>query len=102
MSEERGLICVFCGKGFGYAGKIPTEATLKAACDHEAQCVHNPYKAEIKRLEARCKELEVEVATLKCCGNCKHFGIDDQHSLYCENDFYPFSITEKCDKWEAK
>ena len=85
--------------------------------------------AEIKRLEARCKELvdfyikvhkleyiagivkpyeqkikrlEAEVERLKCCGNCKHFGIDDQHSLYCENDFYPFSITEKCDKWEGK
>ena len=65
MKNERGLVCVFCGEGFGYAGKIPTEATLKAACDHEAQCVHNPYKAEIKRLEARCKELEAENERLK-------------------------------------
>ena len=53
MSEEkreRGLVCLFCGEGFGYAGQAPDEATLKAACAHEALCPRNPYKAEIERL----------------------------------------------------
>jgi hypothetical protein len=48
--RERGLVCLFCGEGFGYAGQTPDEATLKAACDHEALCPRNPYKAEVERL----------------------------------------------------
>lgn len=46
----RGLVCTFCGEGFGYVGKMPDEATLKAAVDHEKVCPRNPYKAEIARL----------------------------------------------------
>ena len=48
--RERGLVCLFCNEGFGYAGQTPDEATLKAACGHEALCPRNPYKAEISRL----------------------------------------------------
>ena len=46
----RGLVCMFCGEGFGYAGESPDVATLKAAVDHETDCAKNPYKAEIERL----------------------------------------------------
>lgn len=55
-SEERGLVCVFCGEGFGYAGDTPDEATLKAAVDHEKECLNNPYKAEIRYLRSVLKE----------------------------------------------
>ncbi len=48
MSETgRGLVCMFCGEGFGYEGSTPDEATLKAAVAHEKECPKNPYKAEI-------------------------------------------------------
>lgn len=55
--QERGLVCCFCGEGFGYAGEKPDEATLKAACDHEAQCPKNPYLAKIARLVEAGKRL---------------------------------------------
>lgn len=60
--------------------------------------------AEIKRLEARCEELEAEVANLKCCGNCKHFVYDKEadEQIYCENDVYPFLIVGRCYKWEGR
>jgi len=48
--QNRGLVCMFCGEVFGYAGQIPDEVTIKTALDHEALCPHNPYKAEISRL----------------------------------------------------
>lgn len=47
--------------------------------------------AEIKRLEARCKELEAEVANLKCCGNCK------KYRYYCNNTFTAHSV---CNRYE--
>jgi len=50
MSKEgRGLVCVFCGEGFGYSGETPDEETLRAAVDHEKDCPNNPYKAQIAR-----------------------------------------------------
>lgn len=49
--KGRGLVCVFCGQGFGYAGEKPDKATLKAAIDHEAACPRNPYLEEITRLK---------------------------------------------------
>jgi len=54
-ARERGLVCLFCGKGFGYAGEKPDEATLKAACDHEAECPDNPYKKKIAELTEALK-----------------------------------------------
>jgi hypothetical protein len=51
IDEGRGLVCVFCGEGFGYSGQTPDEATLKAAVDHEKECPNNPYKAEIEKLQ---------------------------------------------------
>jgi hypothetical protein len=51
QSPERGCVCMFCGKGFGYAGLTPDEATLKAAYEHEAECPRNPYKERIAKLE---------------------------------------------------
>ena len=56
-SKRRGLVCCYCGEGFGYAGETPDEDTLKAAYQHEANCIHNPYIAEIKRLRDAGKEL---------------------------------------------
>jgi hypothetical protein len=53
------------------------------------------YDAEIKRLEA-------EVEGMKCCGNCSHLGLENNHILFCDNDMYPFPITGKCDKWEER
>ena len=56
-AEERGLVCLFCGEGFGYAGQTPDEATLKAACDHEALCPRNPYKAQVETLREAGRRL---------------------------------------------
>ena len=69
---ERGLVCCFCGKGFGYAGTKPDEAIPKAACDHEAVCPKNPYLAEIttlrSHLERKDNDLQIEVKAMnKAC-----------------------------------
>ena len=45
--------------------------------------------AEIKRLEARCKELEADVANLKCCGNCKNYAYDmEEDHYYCNKNIF--------------
>jgi hypothetical protein len=51
LKSGRGLVCVFCGMGFGYAGQEPDEETLKDACEHEAHCPKNPYLEEIAELK---------------------------------------------------
>ena len=48
--SERGIVCMFCGKGWGYVGEEPKEEDIKSACDHEAKCDKNPYLQEIARL----------------------------------------------------
>jgi hypothetical protein len=50
--HERGLVCLFCGEGFGYAGQEPSEEILRTAVEHEAKCLNNPYKARIIQLES--------------------------------------------------
>ena len=55
--QKRGLVCMFCGEGFGYAGQLPDEATLKAANEHEGQCDKNPYKAKIVKLQTTLKSI---------------------------------------------
>lgn len=53
--KERGIVCCFCGKGWGYVGKKPTERVLRVAVDHEKRCPKNPYSARIKLLEKTLK-----------------------------------------------
>jgi len=36
-------------------------------------------------LESKIEVLGKQVDDLKCCGNCKCLGMDDQNSLYCDN-----------------
>lgn len=54
---SHGIVCMFCGEGFGYEGQTPDEATLKSAADHERECPKNPYKARIASLEGAIKSL---------------------------------------------
>jgi hypothetical protein len=49
--KDRGIVCMFCGEGFGYSGEKPDEQTMKAAVDHEKECPENPYTKRIKFLE---------------------------------------------------
>lgn len=56
--KQRGLVCMFCGEGFGYVGDKPDEITIKTAYEHEAKCSNNPYKAEIERLKAALIAIE--------------------------------------------
>jgi len=77
--RERGLVCVFCGAGFGYAGEQPTEYILKASVDHEKECPNNPYLAEIAALKSALKERNVKIRAvcLRLMGEhgqctCKH------------------------------
>jgi len=65
---KRGLVCMFCGEGFGYAGKTPDEATVKAAYGHEAECTRNPYKARIGDLQAALSSLTSVLQQMACCG----------------------------------
>lgn len=51
MTQERGIVCMFCGEGFGYDGEKPDDETMKAAVDHEKACPENPYLAEIADLK---------------------------------------------------
>jgi hypothetical protein len=44
--------------------------------------------------------LKQQIENLKCCGNCKHIAYDEQTGeLSCENDYYPFHVTGRCDNW---
>jgi hypothetical protein len=61
---ERGIVCCFCGEGFGYAGQKPDDATLKQAYEHEALCPDNPYLKRIRELEKENKELKTQVECL--------------------------------------
>lgn len=82
MSEEkRGMICAFCGEGFGYAGEKPDEATLKKAYEHEAICPKNPYKKEVEDLKDSIRSLLTEV-------NCRieHGAESGGHLNYVENE----------------
>ena len=58
MEKERGIVCMFCGKGFGYVGEKPDDETMNAAINHEKVCPKNPYIAEIAKLAARVELLE--------------------------------------------
>ena len=72
MNErKRGLVCLFCGEGFGYEGEVPDEATLKAAFDHESICENNPYKTRINELENVLQIAYDRLVELKICGNTK-------------------------------
>ena len=53
MGNERGIVCMFCGEGFGYCGEKPDDETMKAAVDHEKVCPENPYLAEISDLKGK-------------------------------------------------
>ena len=59
--RERGIVCAFCGEGFGYAGEIPDDDTLKKAFEHEAICPKNPYKKEVNSLKDAIRLLLNEV-----------------------------------------
>ena len=48
--HKRGLVCMFCGRVFGYDESIPNESILKEAFEHEAYCYNNPYILKISRL----------------------------------------------------
>lgn len=54
---ERGLVCVFCGEGFGYVGETPTDEELEQAVNHEKKCPKNPYIAKIDRLKSELKDM---------------------------------------------
>ena len=55
MTQERGIVCMFCGEGFGYAGEKPDDETMKAAVDHEKTCLENPYLKRIAELETELR-----------------------------------------------
>jgi len=48
---SRGLVCMFCGEGFGYVGQTPTSEELERAYNHEKECPNNPYLKRIAELE---------------------------------------------------
>lgn len=61
-------------------------------------------KAQIKPLEDRIcslrrknRSLENKIEKMKCCGNCKHFDIDDNERLNCVLQF--IHCTNR-DEWE--
>ena len=69
---ERACVCMFCGAAFGYAGTTPDEATVRAACEHEAKCERNPYllhiaKVERERDEARAAAAKQTERLAKAC-----------------------------------
>ena len=69
--------------------------------DDEYNQISDKLFNKIKRLEARCKELEAEVANLKCCGNCKSF----HHCQFLISDTDVIVRPPEnfdCDKWEGK
>ena len=72
--QARGVVCYFCGKGWGCAGETPDAATFKAACDHEAECPRNPYKAAIASLAVMVDVFAgcIETGTLPARGSPCH------------------------------
>jgi hypothetical protein len=70
---ERGLVCMFCGEGFGYHGQTPDEATLRAAVAHEKECPKSPYRAEVERLLAENATLQ-SIVPHPGDGSCERCG----------------------------
>lgn len=65
MTQERGIVCMFCGEGFGYAGDNPDDETMKAAVDHEKVCPQNPYLAEIADLKEKYRIAVIHASEYK-------------------------------------
>ena len=73
-----------------------------------------PAVDSVWRLEARCKELEADVANLKCCGNCKSFHhcqfLISDTDVIVKSSGNPFTVYTRlkkpenfdCDKWEGR
>lgn len=66
MTQERGILCMFCGEGFGYAGDKPDDETMKAAVNHEKDCPKNPYTYRIKMLEDLIREADPLRWSMSC------------------------------------
>lgn len=85
MSDKRGLVCVFCGEGFGYAGDTPDEMILRTAIHHEKECPKNPYLAEIATLQRKNKRLHTALKNLfmrgLVIGETSQFYIDAKAAL---------------------
>ena len=56
--------------------------------------------------ETESMKLRREVEGLKCCGNCKHYCLDDDpegYIVWCDIEVYPIpELGNCCDKWEDR
>lgn len=48
---------------------------------------------KIKELEKENEQLKIQIEKMKCCGNCKHSGLDVAEEPCC-------SCNSKTNKWE--
>jgi hypothetical protein len=59
-SNERGIVCCFCGEAWGYVGETPTDELIKEAVDHEKTCPNNPYLKTISEAASIIKRYRNE------------------------------------------
>lgn len=66
MSEEpeRGLVCVHCGKSWGYKGQTPSIELMQEAINHESSCIANPQVVYIKKLERDNEHLKKHILNI--------------------------------------
>ena len=63
---------------------------------------------ELRRQKKRIAEMEVELAALKCCGNCKHLKLYEYQGHVCSLDGISGGPTERCEsffnpsRWQAR
>ena len=57
------IFCMFCGARFPVS-KPPTQTEISHACDHESQCPHNPYLAELVMLRATVEQQKTQLNLL--------------------------------------
>ena len=52
------------------------------------------------------REAETQALRLRCCGNCKHYCLDDDpegYIVWCDIEVYPIpELGNCCDKWEDR
>lgn len=64
---------------------------IKIICDKDA---------ELQNLTARCKAVEEERDSLKCCGNCYHYAVTKESGSVCCFERTPIYYRDAvCDNW---
>ena len=81
-------------------GRIETVVRRKVCC----KCYKTKTEIELEQqLAALIEQQAQEIERMKCCGNCKYFGIAwayEETKCYAGHWTQGVEITSKCDQWQ--